>query len=632
MTELAPAPPAGGDTAKRRALQHSLERVRVELGRSRWQMVATDLLLAVLIGIDVSIGSAVLWFVGMGTLQWLRWQAVRAPDGGAEVATFMHAMTRWWALLGWARAGVVALVFLYGGTNSQVVVTMIMIGLAAGSVATSGGEVRLMRAWSYPALGSLIVGWAAQLDWLGITLAVLTLALMRLLIGYVELGGKQGRQLIDYAMELEQERDRVHDANVALERVGEELRAERDRAAEANAAKTRVLASVSHDLRQPLFALSLNASALGDLLDRIDEPYLRRIDAGLKRGLDQCRALLDQLVDFSRLESGSVDIRWRVIELGPFLQALAVPYESAARAAGLGWRLDPGAVPALVWSDALLLERLIGNLLQNAVKFTTAGTVGLRVLPAASAGRVRLEVFDTGPGIPQAEQQRVFEEFYQLDNPSRDRARGLGLGLSIVRRLAVLLGIGLQLESRQGAGCIFRLDLPLSTGAAVPAAVPERRSLRADGGAPRIVLAVDDEPDLLADLSTLLGGRGYTVWCAADADEARALVQQRLPGQAPDLVLADFRLRHGRTGMDAVQAVRQAAGRELPALIITGDTAPQRIAEAVATGLRVLHKPLDGDELVAAIQQALAGAGHNTVAAPSALCQQTVGSTSASAG
>jgi two-component system, sensor histidine kinase len=603
----------------------------VELRRGRLSMVAVDLLLAVLIGIEVSVGSALLWLAGVQILQWQRRRAVLAFGGQMEIEDFMRSMTRWWALLGWSRAAVVAIAFLYGGANSQLIVTMIVIGLAAGSVATSGGELRLMRAWSYPALGALVVGWAAQLDWLGITLAVLTLGLARQLIGYVELGGKQGRQLIDYAIELEQERDRVREANATLERFGAELRAERDRAAEANAAKTRVLASVSHDLRQPLFALSLNASALGDLLDRIDEPYLRRIDAGLKRGLDQCRGLLDQLVDFSRLESGSVDIRWRVIELGPYLQALAAPYESAARAAGLAWRLEPGAAPVRVWSDALLLERLIGNLLQNAVKFTATGTVGLRVLPTAPAGRVRLEVFDTGPGIPAAEQQRVFEEFYQLDNPSRDRARGLGLGLSIVRRLAALLGIGLQLDSRPGSGCSFGLELPLSTGGAE--AEPARRGAqRAEASERHVVLAIDDEPDLLTDLGTLLGGRGYTVWCAADAGAAAALVRERALERLPDLVLADFRLRHGSTGLQAVQAVRQAAGRELPALIITGDTAPQRIAEAVATGLRVLHKPLDGDELVAAIQQALLPAGQTTAAAPSAACQQTVGSTSASAG
>ena len=566
-------------------------------------MLATDLLLGALIAVEVSLASAALWFAGIEVLQFFRRKVVlqASADPHADAKVFMRSMLRWWALLGWARAAVVAIAFVYGESNLQVIVTMVIIGLAAGSVATSGGEVRLMRAWSAPALGSLVLAWAAQFDWQGVTLAVLIFGLGRLLVGYVELGGKQGRQLIDYAAELELERDRVREANVALERAGAQLRAERDRAAEANAAKTRVLASVSHDLRQPLFALSLNASALGDLLERLDDPYLARIEHGLKRSLVQCRALLDQLVDFSRLESGSVDIRWQAVELGPLLLLMAPQYQSTAQAAGLSWRLEPGALPVRVWTDPLLLERLLGNLLQNAVKFSREGEVGMRVHATPDAERVQLEVFDSGPGIPVAEQQRVFEEFYQLDNPSRDRARGLGLGLSIVQRLSTLLGVGLRLESAEGQGCRFMLDLPVSR--TPRAAAPDNDVLRPGSVAAQagVVLAIDDEPDLLNDLCTLLGGRGYTVVTAEDADEACA----RAVEMAPDIVLADFRLRNDCTGLAAIQAVRRALGRDVPAMIITGDTAPHRIAEASASGLRVLHKPLDGCALAQALLETL---------------------------
>jgi CheY-like chemotaxis protein len=270
--------------------------------------------------------------------------------------------------------------------------------------------------------------------------------------------------------------------------------------------------------------------------------------------------------------------------------------------------------PRHAWTDPLLLDRLIGNLLQNAVKFTDAGRVGLRAFDAAGS-RVGIEVFDTGPGIPLDQQQRVFEEFYQLDNPSRDRARGIGLGLSIVRRLAELLDIELELRSAPGKGCLFSLKLPISSSvvARSPAVGPAHAPRVALNGkhAP-IVLVVDDEPALLADMETMLGGRGYRVLVAANAAEACAKAAQ----QSPDVVLADFRLRNGETGLDAVRAVRRQLGRDVPALIVTGDTAPHRIAEAMASGLRVLHKPLDGRVLTHEIAALLSPADAAAPAQP----------------
>lgn len=591
--------------ADRRASTQRAERLCIELQRSGLQMFVTDLLVAVLIAVDGSIAASVVWFAAFQALQWARRRRALAylASTDRDPHDFIESMVHWWALLGVGRAAAVAIVFLHGGANTQVLVTMITIGLAAAAVATSGDDMRLMRAWSLPVFGALSVAWAAQLTWQGAALGILIALLGRLLVGYVQLGGEQGRRLIDYSVQLEQERDRVREANVALERIGAELRAERDRAAEANAAKTRVLASVSHDLRQPLFALSLNTAALGDLLEHSDDTQLKRVEAGLRRSLDQCRGLLDQLVDFSRLESGTIQIRWQPVEIGPFLQSLAATYEPAARNAGLAWVLTLDRQPRFAWSDPMLMERLVGNLLQNAVKFTPSGHVGLCMREAA-AGRVGIEVVDTGPGIPADQQQRVFEEFYQLDNPSRDRSRGIGLGLSIVRRLAELLGIGLELRSAPGQGCCFALDLPASTGAAALPPVPApARAPQPDAPAAHrpVVLAVDDEPELLSDLQTMLGGRGYHMLTAANTAQACDAAQQ----QTPDLILADFRLRDGHTGLDAVRAVRSLLGREVPALIVTGDTAPHRIAEAAASGLRVLHKPLDGQALALALQEVL---------------------------
>ena len=605
MTDAAADPALPGSA--QRALQQRVDQVCAVLLRNSVPVVAADLLLAYAVAGDGLLWPAATWFVLIETSMLLRRRlVVRHTAAAGDPAAMMRQLVRWSALQGLLRAPIVVLAFGYGSSNTQVMVTMVMVGLAAGAVATCGGETRIFRNWSLPALGSLVVAWALQWNLEAATVALLLAYLHHVLAGYVAVLGVQGQRLLDYSAQLELERDRVREANVALEAIGVELRAERDRAAEANAAKTRVLASVSHDLRQPLFALSLNTAALGDLLEGSADTQLQRVESGLRRSLDQCRALLDQLVDFSRLEAGSVEVRWQTLELGPFLQTLATTYEPAARAAGLQWTLELDGPPRLARTDPLLLERLLGNLLQNAVKFTPRGRVGVRL--GRAGARIAVEVFDTGPGIAPDQQQRVFEEFYQLDNPSRDRARGIGLGLSIVRRLAELLGAQIQLHSAIGQGCRFVLELPASQAAAAqPALAPALRTGHRPGahnGRAPVILALDDEPELLADLRTLLGARGWQVLTAADPAQACAAAAQC----RPDVVLADLRLRDGHSGLDAVRALRRALGDELPALIVTGDTAPQRIAEATASGLRVLHKPLDGQVLAQALDEALAAA------------------------
>ena len=594
---------ASAELSARRALRQRVEQVAVVLQRNAMASLAADALLVYGVARNGALWLALAWLLAIQTVLLLRRRSAARvlADSDGDPAAAMQQLVRWSALLGAARAVIVVVAFVVGSADTQVLVTMVVVGLAAGAVATCGGEPRILKVWSYPALGSLALAWSLKLSWETAVIALLIVYLNRALVGYVEYLGNQGRQLIDYAAELETERDRVREANIALARSGEELRAERDRAAEANAAKTRVLASVSHDLRQPLFALSLNTAALGDVLENSDDATLKRIESGLRRGLTQCRGLLDQLVDFSRLEAGTVEVRWRAVELAPFLQALSVPYEAAAHAAGLQWHLQHSAAPLWVWTDALLLERMIGNLLQNAIKFTLSGQVGLRVQPLGQGDRIGIEVFDSGPGIPRDQQERVFEEFFQLDNPSRDRSRGLGLGLSIVRRLAELLSIELRLHSEAGRGCRFALALMVSRGAATVHEPAADRNRPAPQGRQRVVLAIDDEVDLLADLKTLLGGRGWQMLAATDAEAAVAHALTI----APDIVIADFRLRHDRTGLEAIRAVRRAIGRDVPALLITGDTAPKRIAEATASGLRVLHKPLDGHALAQALHETL---------------------------
>ncbi|WP_119290060.1 sensor histidine kinase [Azohydromonas sediminis] len=596
---MAPLPTLADRVARQRVAS-----IARQLQLTRLPILVADALLTWLVGRHDLWVPALAWWATMEAVQQARRRAVRDMPhhdvGSAQ--DDLRRLVYWSAGVGVVRAVIVAIAFWGGDAETEILVTMVVLGLAAGAVATCGGEPRVMLAWGLPALGAVIAGWAAKATWEGVLIAVLTAYLLRVLAGYVRELGAQGEALLSYASKLEQERDRIRAANEALERAGEALRAERDRVTEASAAKSRVLASVSHDLRQPLFALSLNVSALGDVVRRVDDPYVERIESGMRRSLVQCRGLLDQLVDFSRLEAGHVDVRRQAVELGPLLAAIAPPFQAAAREAGLGWRLDTGGAPVEAWTDPVLLERIVGNLIGNAIKFTPRGEVGVQILPTgAPAERARLVVFDTGRGIPRAEHERVFEEFYQLDNPSRDRARGLGLGLSIVRRLAQLLDIDVLLDSDVGRGCRFTLALPT---ASAPSQGPPAGAVAAVAidGAGASVLVIDDDPALLDDMTTLLAGRGWTVHTARDTTEALAVLRDRV---RPDVVVTDFRLAAGVTGADAVRAVREAMGFAVPALIITGDTAPDRIVDVVATGLPVMHKPLDGDELVLALRQAV---------------------------
>jgi CheY-like chemotaxis protein len=264
-----------------------------------------------------------------------------------------------------------------------------------------------------------------------------------------------------------------------------------------------------------------------------------------------------------------------------------------------GVSLTLSAQPGLlVDTDRTLIERVLRNLLDNAIKYTDRGSIAFEA--RREGPWVALAVVDTGRGIPPSEHERIFEEFYQVDNPERDRQRGLGLGLAIVRRLVGLLGGELRVESELGRGSTFTLRL---TAAPDPAPVPEpalaahRRTL--DG---LHVLVVDDEASVRLGTSLLLEGLGCRASVARGTDEAVEVATH----DAPDIVLADLRLRGEDSGVRAVTALR-ALRPGLPALLISGDTAPDRLREAERAGLVLLHKPVPAEALAKGIRDALAG-------------------------
>ncbi len=377
-------------------------------------------------------------------------------------------------------------------------------------------------------------------------------------------------------------------------RYQEELQIARDRAEAANRAKSRFLAAASHDLRQPTQALGLFIATLRALARR---PQLRgdevaHIASRLQLAMEGLGRLLDGLLDVSRLEAGAVDVTLVPMPVQAVLTQVQNAFAGPAQAKGLALRV----VPSRLWvrSDAVVLARIVSNLVANAVRYTERGSV---LVGCRRRGRqVELQVIDTGVGIADDQQVRIFEEFYQVGEPDRDGERGLGLGLAIVQGSAVLLGAAIAVDSVPGRGSCFSVRLPGAEAVAAPPATA------ADARAPsaREVLVVDDDPVIREAMHRLLEAWGQVVRSSASLDGA---VAEARAHPRIDLLLFDHRLAHGGTGVDAIDAVRAALGREVQAAIITGDTSPATLGAIRARGLPLLHKPLDEAELRALVEQ-----------------------------
>jgi signal transduction histidine kinase/CheY-like chemotaxis protein len=365
----------------------------------------------------------------------------------------------------------------------------------------------------------------------------------------------------------------------------------------ANAAKTRFLAAASHDMRQPVVTIGLLVGLVREQLATL--PAMRSMLDRIHEAVASLEALLKGLMDLSRLESGTVKPRLEAVPLQPLFDAIDLHEQTAALLKGVHLRFR--AQSLCVMSDPVLLDQIVRNLVSNAVRYTERGGV----LVGARRRRpdtVVLQVWDTGRGIPTVAHGLVFEEFVQLDNPGRDRSKGLGLGLAIVQRSVRLLGARLSLRSVPGRGSCFALELPLvAHGTPAPAAAPAS-ALPLLGMS---VWLIEDDAAVRDALNRRLQHWGAQV----RALSGHADLQRQLDASEPlpELVVSDQRLSDG-TGLACVALIRARAGRALPAVIVTGDTAPGDLALLAAAGLPVLHKPFGADALLVRLQQALQSA------------------------
>jgi signal transduction histidine kinase/CheY-like chemotaxis protein len=376
-----------------------------------------------------------------------------------------------------------------------------------------------------------------------------------------------------------------------------DLQRQKQIAENANVAKSKFLAAASHDLRQPLHALNLLIEVLKTAqADRDRAAIYPRVE----QSLDALGKLFNALLDISRLDAAAVTPEPGDFRLAGLLGRCVREHEAEACRKGL--RLRCRGCDARVHTDALLLERVVRNLLSNAIRYTERG--GVLIACRQRRDGVLLQVWDTGIGIPEERIAEVFEEFRQIDNPHRDRSRGLGLGLAIVRRLCALLALPLSLRSRLDRGTVVGILLPWAEPADPAAAVPAPQPQPVWDMRGRIVLVIDDERDVLQATAVLLERWGCEVLMAESGEQAQALL--RRDGLVPDVILSDLRLRDEETGIDAIAAVRAALGEPVPAVLLTGDTAPERIRLARESGYRLLHKPLRPAHLRAALQRAIA--------------------------
>jgi signal transduction histidine kinase len=397
------------------------------------------------------------------------------------------------------------------------------------------------------------------------------------------------------ALELEQLLEERKETAARLEQLVEERTrdlSDKSRQLEiANKYKSHFLASASHDLRQPLHALNLFVAQLHTESDAAERHRLvDRIDAAVS----SMNELFESLLDMAKLEAGILEPHLTEFPIEQAFKRIETTFADAARQKGLRLSVVPSRIR--VRSDFVLLERILFNLVSNAVRYTARGGV---VVGARRKGeQLRIDVCDTGPGIPQDQQRKVFDEFHQL--AESDRHGGLGLGLAIVERLGRLLNHEVELDSRPGHGTRFSVSVPLIAERCSTAETPVSPPI-ADPARGKLVVVIDDDPLVLEGMGGILRSWGCRV-LATDSEEA-ALA--RIAAHRPDLVIADYRLADGRTGIQAIKRLRERLGEAVPAFLISGDTAPERLRDASQQGFQLLHKPVAPMRLRAMLNQLL---------------------------
>jgi two-component system, sensor histidine kinase len=519
----------------------------------------------------------------------------RAQPGIAATARW----GRYWAIGSCAAGalwGLAAVAMFPESAPRQALMIVCLFGVVLGGLNLTAVYKDAFYGFTLPALLPLIVRVAMQGDAVHLHTAGVMLAVLAFILGF----GHRLNDLLTHALGTRYENADLVDELKEQTRAAHAARA----AAEAaNSAKSRLLAAASHDLRQPLHALALFTAALAA---RTREGDLAPLVANVERAALSLDAQFEQLLDLSRLEANALAPERRRVALAPLFARLADEFAAHAKARGLELRF--ARTRAAVVSDPALLTRILRNLIGNALRYTQAGGV---IVGARRCGRaIAVDVSDTGPGIPAADRERIFDEFFQIDALVRATpgGRGTGLGLAIVKRLATLLGHDIGVASRVGRGARFRVVCARAEStrgsllAAPPASSP--RPARSLEGA--LVAVIDDDDHAIEGMRALFGAWGAQVAGGAQADAVLAALGAL--ESYPDLIVADLRLAGDANGVDAVARLRDELGTPIPALIVSGDVSAAAARAVRAAGLPLLAKPVDATALRIAATMSVAHA------------------------
>ena len=570
------------------ALPHRHDRIRGEQMRALFRsalvalnaaLIGACLLCGVLLYIDAQPPSALLGWMAFVMADYLLRSGIcrlhrRLQPGAAGWRLWAYGFTAA-TFVGGLVWGVGAAWLMNADTNEQLIIMLVISATASGAVPAFGSYLPAVFAYALPAMLPYMAWSAVQGDHLHYALTMMGVVFTATFLALAR--GFHANLIASLMLRFEYI-DLLHD-----------FKQQKELAQEANVAKSRFLAAASHDLRQPVHALGMFISALRG---RSMDGEAQRLVEHLNGSVEALDGLFASLLDISRLDAGVVLPRMESFAIQDILDRVCA--EHAAEASAKGIRLVQHHCAVVVRSDPVMIERIVRNLVANALRYTHRGRV---VVGCRRGERLSIEVWDTGDGIPAEQHERVFEEFYQLDNPERDRVKGLGLGLAIVKRLSTLLDCPVAMNSTPGKGSVFKLAVPVADGALPQSegpASPVPPARRAG-----LVLVIDDELAIQEGMRSLLSGWGYRVLVASSGDQMLELVAECTT--RPDLIVCDYRLRGQENGIDVIRRLQSEFNHDVPAILITGDTGPERLKEALDSGFLLLHKPVPGGRLRAAI-------------------------------
>lgn len=480
----------------------------------------------------------------------------------------------------WAWAG--ALFFVEGKLDYQLIILMVLIVKGTGSVSTIINSLPAFYAYFPISMTPITILFLFQQDITSILLGVISAFFTLIMLWFA-------RNLNTTLLES----IRIRYENRLLL---EETEKRKQQAEKANLAKTQFLAAASHDLRQPIHAMSL-------LLNVMEEQHANAQSGDVlnkMRGtVDSLQNLLNALLDMSRLDAGSVKVNKQTVDLHLVFSSLKEEFQVLAQQKGLELNFYDNALA--VDTDPILLEQILRNLITNAIRYTEKGRVTVEANFGVENGNVEIRVSDTGIGITQDQQLNIYDEFYQVGNQQRDRDHGLGLGLAIVKRVIKLLGSQIHLESCLGQGSCFRFTLDHSTTVVSARNNDDPQSIERGLAPSQCVVVIEDDRQVTAAMQTLLESWGCETFVGHNADTViKKLIQRK---QIPHVIISDLQLNNNRSGIEESRRLMEEFNRDIPTLIITGNIDAEQLDSVKKSALPILYKPVAPARLRAFLQR-----------------------------